>query len=143
MILTLLTAARNPIVFPPYFPPWTQTAAAFVKPDELMMSDTPWAAAWYGHRQCVWAPAAKRDFFAINDRIKPIQALYLTHAEGPGPFQAFGDWLHAGSQAWGDFILSCVLNKQQGKPGPPSDFPLEHWQKGWPMYFLLTSRDKP
>ncbi len=89
------------------------------------------------------APAANREFYAIIDRIKPIQALYLTHAGGTGHFESFGDWLHAGSEAWGDFILSCVLNKQQGKPGPPPDFPLEHWQKGWPMYFLLTSRDKP
>jgi hypothetical protein len=143
MILALLIAPRAPVVFPPYFPPWTQAAAAFVKSDELMMSDTPWAAAWYGRRQCVWAPKAKRDFFFINDRIKPIQALYLTHAEGTGRFESFGDWLQAGSEGWGDFILSCVLNKQQGKPGPPADFPLEHWQKGWPMYFLLTARDKP
>ncbi len=51
MIFALLTAARSPVVFPPYFPPWTQTAAAFVKSDELMMSDTPWAMAWYGRRQ--------------------------------------------------------------------------------------------
>ena len=44
-----------------------------------MMSDVPWAVAWYGQRQCVWLTLnAQDDFFAINDYLKPVQALYLT-----------------------------------------------------------------
>ena len=42
------------MVYPPYFPPEIQQIAGWMKPDELMMSDVPWAVAWYGDRQCVW-----------------------------------------------------------------------------------------
>jgi hypothetical protein len=75
--------------------------------------------------------------------LKPIQALYLTHAGGGGQFQGFDQWIHGGEESWGGFILDCLLHKQQGKPGPPPDFPLEYWQKGWPMHFLLTRRENP
>jgi 4-amino-4-deoxy-L-arabinose transferase-like glycosyltransferase len=143
MILNLLAFSRSPVVFPPYYPPGIQQAAGFVKAGDLMMSDVPWAVAWYGHAQCVWLTKAKRDFFVINDHEKPIQALYLTHASSSGQFESFGQWIRAGEENWGDFIMSCVLQKQQGKPGPPSDFPLEYWQKGWPMDFLLTRCEKP
>jgi 4-amino-4-deoxy-L-arabinose transferase-like glycosyltransferase len=142
LIVALLTASRSPVVFPPYYPPSIQSAVSFVKSDEMMMSDIPWAVAWYGHAQCVWLTQTKRDFFNINDHQKPIQALYLSHATGGEQFQSFDRWLRAGDESWGDFIMSCVLRKQQGKPGPPADFPLEYWQKGWPMFFLLTSREK-
>ncbi|HZR16501.1 MAG TPA: hypothetical protein VFE51_04175 [Verrucomicrobiae bacterium] len=143
LILGLLAARRSPVAFPPYFPPSLQEAARFVKTDELMMSDIPWAAAWYGQVQCIWLTQTKGEFLAVNDRLKPIRALYLSHASGGGAYQSLAEWLQAGREGWGAFMLGCVLNKQQGKPGPPADFPLEYWQKGWPAHFLLTSREKP
>jgi 4-amino-4-deoxy-L-arabinose transferase-like glycosyltransferase len=143
MIISLLTASRSPVVFPPYLPPSLQEAAGFVKTDEWMMSDIPWAAAWYGRAQCIWLTRTKQDFFVLNDRLKTIQALYLTHASYSGPFESFDQWLLAGDEGWGDLILRCVSNKNQGEAGPPSDFPLEYWQKGWPLYFLLTARQSP
>ena len=141
MVLSLVAADRSPVAFPPYYPPDIQRAAGFVKNDELMMSDLPWAVAWYGHGRCMWLTQTKRDFFAINDHLKPIQALYLTHTAGAGQFERFDQWILGGGENWGDFIMGCVLQKQQGKPGPPLDFPLEYWQKGWPVSFLLTSRE--
>lgn len=143
MIVALLTASRAPVVFPPYFPPSIQTATGFVKPEELMMSDIPAAVAWYGRGQCVWLTPTKGEFLFMNDRLKPIRALYLTHATRGQQFESFDQWLRAGEENWGGFIMSCLLQKEQGKPGPPSDFPLEFWQKGWPMDFLLTAREKP
>jgi 4-amino-4-deoxy-L-arabinose transferase-like glycosyltransferase len=143
LVLSLLSASRSPTVFPPYFPPSIQSAAGFVKPDEIMMSDIPWALAWYGHARCVWLTQLKRDFFTINDHQKPIQALYLSHASSSQHFESFDQWIRAGDENWGDFIMSCLLQKQQGRPGPPPDFPLEYWQKGWPMFLLFTSREKP
>lgn len=143
MVLSLLAFSRSPVVFPPYYPPGIQYVARFLKAGELMASDIPWAVAWYGHAQCVWLPQTKRDLLAINDRQKPLQALYLTHAAGTGEFQSFDQWIRAGQENWGDFIMDCILRKQQGKPGPPADFPLEYWQNGWPMHFLLTRRERP
>ena len=79
-----LAPPRNvPFEYPPYFPPYIQTVSQFMERDELMMSDMPWAVAWYGDRQCVWitldAGLDKRDdFYRINDERKVIRGLYLT-----------------------------------------------------------------
>jgi hypothetical protein len=52
-----------------------------------MMSDVPWAVAWYGHRQCVWLSLdAQTEFLAINDNLKPVNALYLTPLTMDGKF---------------------------------------------------------
>ena len=62
-----------------------------MKENELMMSDVPWAVAWYGNHQCVWLTLnAKEDFFAVNDNLKPVQALYLTPETMDGKFVS--DW---------------------------------------------------
>ena len=46
-----------------------------------MMSDIPWAVAWYGNRSCLGLTLdVKKEFFAIHDFQKPIQALYLTQS---------------------------------------------------------------
>ena len=38
--------------------------------------------------------------------------------------------------------MDCVRHKEEGKAVVPADFPLEFFQKGWPGYFLVTSREK-
>jgi hypothetical protein len=143
LILSLLTGRGSPVVFPPYYPPSIQFAASFVKPDELMMSDIPWAVAWYGRAQCVWLTKTKQEFLFIHDRQKAVQVLYLTHTGGGVALEDFDQWLQGGEQNWGDFILRCVSEGKLRDPSPPPDFPLEYMQKGWPMHFLLTSRPSP
>jgi hypothetical protein len=65
--------------FPPYYPPDIQRISGWMRPDELMMSDIPWAVAWYGHRQCSWTTTnSKYEFFQLNDYIKPVRGLYLS-----------------------------------------------------------------
>ena len=83
---------RSPVAYPPYYPPDIQQTAGWMKENELMMSDVPWAVAWYGRRQCVWLTLnAQDDFFAINDYLKPVQALYLTPETMDGRFVS--DWV--------------------------------------------------
>jgi 4-amino-4-deoxy-L-arabinose transferase-like glycosyltransferase len=68
MILSFFSPHIVPISYPPYYPPALQEAAEkFTKPDELTVSDLPWAMAWYGQRQCAWlnGPA---DVITINER---------------------------------------------------------------------------
>ena len=79
MIAALLPPKTSPVVYPPYYPPDIQQTASWMGNNELMMSDVPWAVAWYGRRQCVWLTLnAQDDFNTINYWLKPVQALYLT-----------------------------------------------------------------
>ena len=106
------------------------------------MSDIPWAVAWYGQRQCVWLtlkctpdakdPSTHEDFFAINDYQKPINLLYLTPQTMDARF--LSQWVRAGEQSWGSFVLETLRNKKV-----PEYFPLNQTQNGWlPEQIMLT-----
>ena len=100
-----------------------------------MMSDVPWAVAWYGQHQCVWLSLnAQDDFFAINDYLKPIQALYLTPETMNGKFAS--DMMRPGGQNWGRFVVLGVLQNQI-----PQGFPLRDAPTGFlPDRLFLTDR---
>ena len=49
-----------------------------MQPDELMMSDIPWAVAWYGARPCVWLTPDDADTYKEMDKLKKVQAIFLT-----------------------------------------------------------------
>ncbi len=153
MLGTLSAAEKTAVAYPPYRPDIIQDCARVVAPDELMMSDVPWAVAWYGDRQCLWLTLNatgksgsqagrlenlrdwQESFFAINDAVKPIHALYLTPRSLDSRFQS--DWLRAKEFSWGSFIVDTMLKRQA-----PPDFPLQ-LTKGydyWPEQLLLSDR---
>jgi hypothetical protein len=134
-----------PFSYPPYFPPAIQEAGRFSKPDGLIMSDMPWAVAWYGQAQSVWltqrvAPtirelrspdqmtAAPEDFFSIHDYEKPIDALFLSRVTldkldsrslAPAAFN--------GQQTWGTLYFYTMLSfpRDRSRPWPaPVNLPI-------------------
>jgi hypothetical protein len=137
MIFMLLSPKASPVVYPPYYPPDIQQTAGWMNENELMMSDVPWAVAWYGRHQCVWLTLnAQDDFFAINDYLKPVQALYLTPETMNGKFAS--DLIRAGEHSWGNFITSGVLQNQI-----PQGFPLRNAPTGFlPERLFLTDRER-
>ena len=79
------------------------------------MSDVPWAVAWYGHRQCVWLTLnTGEDFYALNDFVKPVQALYLT-AETLD-FKLLSDCLRTPADSWGNFVLKKTTTGEHNFP---------------------------
>jgi hypothetical protein len=142
LILVFLPPRPDSTAYPPYWPPDIQKFAGYMKENELMMSDIPWAVAWYGQRQCVWltlraVPNAKdraeqETFFSINDYLKPINALYLTAESMDRKFVS--EWVQAGEDSWGTFIRQSGLLKQI-----PPDFPLREARADYfPGQFFLT-----
>ena len=108
-----------------------------MKENELMMSDVPWAVAWYGNHQSIWLTLnAQDDFFAINDYFKPVQALYLTPETMDGKFVS--DLVRSGEHSWGSFIALGVLQNQI-----PQGFPLRNSPTGFlPDRLFLTDRER-
>jgi hypothetical protein len=104
LIFTLLPPPTPTLAYPPYYPPWIQDKAQWLEENELMMTDIPWAAAWYGQRQSVWLPLKyqnqptdkwKNNFYEINDYIKPVKALYLSAKTMKAvETRAIADWGH-------------------------------------------------
>ncbi len=137
LISSLLAPKVIPVVYPPYYPPDIQQTAGWMSEDEMMMSDVPWAVAWYGHRQCVWLSLnAQEEFFAINDNLKPVLALYLTPETTDGKFVS--DWVRAGEHSWGNFMTQAMLQNQI-----PQGFPLRNAPTGFlPERMFLTDRQR-
>jgi hypothetical protein len=112
----------NPLAYPPYYPPEIQKTAGWMKPGELIMSDVPWAVAWYGDRQCIWLTLnAGDDFYAVNDFLKPVQALYLTSDLLDG--RLLTDCLRTPSDSWGNFALKVTTTGARSFPlqmAPPA-----------------------
>jgi len=125
MIFTFCASKASPVAYPPYYPPDIQKAAGWMKENELMMSDVPWAVAWYGHHQCVWLTLNTQDeFFAIGDNyLKPVLGLYLT----PETMDAklLSDCTRSGENSWGNFLLKALAQNQIS-----SKFPLTHAPTG-------------
>jgi 4-amino-4-deoxy-L-arabinose transferase-like glycosyltransferase len=79
LAIAFVPPRANPISYPPYYPWLLQQTTQMLKPNELMMSDMPWAVSWYGRRQCIWlVPKGKSEFLDINDYQKTINALLIT-----------------------------------------------------------------
>jgi hypothetical protein len=120
----LISGEPVPVAFPPYHPPNLQKVAGWMKPDELMMSDVPWAVAWYGHRQCLWLTLDTKDeFFEVNDNFKPVSALYLTPETLD--VKMYSDGLRAPETSWDNFVFNAV-----GRNELPTGFPLSKSPSG-------------
>jgi hypothetical protein len=123
----------------PISPGHVQFLSHWMEPGELLMSDVPWAVAWYGDRQCMWLTLRlkddvaggellrleddlrREDFYSINDLRKPVRALYFSERTlNRGFFRGF--FLEPGAGTWSGFILDGLV-----RGGPlPAGFPLRY-----------------
>jgi hypothetical protein len=85
LLLSFLAPYPSPLVYPPYYPPWIQEKAWAVDKEGLIMTDMPWAVAWYGQRQSIEltlkhknkaGAQLRNDFYAV-EALKPVNALYI------------------------------------------------------------------
>jgi len=142
MFFRLLPPRGVAVMYPPYWPPLVQQVSEWLGPEEMMMSDMPWAVAWYGGRQCVWTTmdagkTLQDDFYAINDERKPVRAVYLTPVTTNAKFLTEMNPAGQGPEgAWARFYLEAVVMKNL-----PKGFPLKHGHPGiLPDYLFLSDR---
>ncbi len=81
-----------PMVDPPYRPDIIRDLIGSVPADGLVMSDLPWAVAWYGAHECVGLPLRLsnkhvEDFFAVHDWQRQVAGLYLSPVLCNSPMQ--------------------------------------------------------
>ncbi len=77
--------------WPPYYAPALATGLkSVVEPNQLVVSDQPWAVAWYADRMSVWLPPARGEFESLernaSDLRTPFHGILVTpssHGKGP------------------------------------------------------------
>jgi len=106
----------------------------------LMMSDVPWAVAWYGDRPCIWTTLdAGESFYKIHDEQKNIKALYLTPLTTDARFlnQMYRHSEGARGMGWGLFYVNVLI-----RSNVPPHFPLQDARTGYLADQLLLC-DRP
>ncbi len=110
--LTLMPPhANHP--YPPYYAPFISKVTSWLNPREVMVTDMPWATAWYGNRVSILLPQTMDDFYEINDYKQYISGLYVTTITRNKPFVKMVD---GPEKSWASLVLSGQT---------PADFPLK------------------
>jgi hypothetical protein len=104
-----------------YAPFRIQSTAAMMNPDELMMSDIPWAVAWYGERPCAWLTLNDSGSFDELNQLKPVQAIYLTQRTTERPFLS---QIQGAQHSWEHFLFDSLPRSEWPQGAVPSGFPL-------------------
>ncbi len=148
-VLTLLPPREFTLQDPPYRPRLIREFADYTPQGTLFMSDIPWAMAWYGPRECVWAtlrvqdtPAdnvanRREDYFTFVEARRPVEAVYISPHWADQPFQS--RFMADPDFAWGRFVLDVRL-----RGNLPAGFPLKNVLGGGYMqagHFLLGAKD--
>ena len=81
MIFNLLPRNTPTNQYPPYFEPAINRLGPWMKDDEIIGSDMPWAVAWYADRKSLWIPDKLVNFMSLSDNNKlpgTLGGLFLT-----------------------------------------------------------------
>ena len=123
MALSFLLPLPHPVADPPYHPPRVKHIISLpgstISAGDLLMSDIPWAVAWYGDRDCLWLTrSVQPDFYSLNDQFRPISALYFTEATTD---QRYVSRVFSPIESnWERFVLAMQLEGDL-----PDEFPLQ------------------
>jgi len=120
-LLLGLASPPDPSAISPYAPTRIQRTAAMMKPEELMMSDIPWAVAWYGERPCSWLTLDDAGAFEQVNKLKAVHAIYLTERTTDRPLLS---QLLYNPQDWGRFLLLSLPKSESPQGAVPPGFPL-------------------
>ncbi len=95
-------AGTVPPHWPPYYPAALNTGlAAQVREDEIVVTDQPWAVAWYADRTALWLPNRVEDFEELEARAEgqdpPFAGLLISpysHSTKvlPGVYNEYSEW---------------------------------------------------
>ena len=72
--------------YPPYYPPYISHICHMLTRDELLCTDIPWAAAWYGDRNALLLPRTIDEFYEIHDKTKLVSGIYFTTVTRNQPY---------------------------------------------------------
>lgn len=110
MLFTMISRTNKAGVrWPPYVPPYISVLNDWMRPEEVIASDMPWAIAWYADRRSLWVPETVKAMTEFNDYGvlgAPVNGLYLTPISGSQ--NTVGDVLKGEYRDWAGVILRSV-----------------------------------
>lgn len=150
-LLSVLPPKTPAVIMPTYRPSIIRQLADYAPPRALLMSDVPWAVAWYGPRDCVWASLRvqdeveanvknqREDFYTLEEGRRPVDAVYISPLWANEPFmERFFNFADS-DFAWGRYYLDVLLRGRV-----PTGFPLKYVLGGHYLQFghFYLARDE-
>lgn len=133
LLLQFLPPRSLPVAYPPYHPPRIHLISSFFDPKELIMSDQPWAVAWYGKQKSIWMTTDPKEAFDEIDLLyQPVAGLYLTELTLDRRFLSH---LYNPFPQWWEFVVG--IYRREAPEGFPLKFGIPVWH---PNQFLLADR---
>ena len=77
MLLNVLPP-RTGLPYPPYFHRYIGWVSTMVGPEEVIVTDIPWATAWYGGKTAILLPKDIDGFYEIDGKHQKIALAYFT-----------------------------------------------------------------
>ncbi len=99
--------------YPPYHAPLIKRVSEMLNAREVLVTDMPWATAWYGDRVSILLPKDTEQFYEINDYKQYISGIYLTTITKDKPFVR--QLLDGPEKSWFPIVTGQI----------PKDFPLK------------------
>ena len=114
MLITISPGgSKGGVRWPPYVPPYISVLNDWMRPEEIIASDMPWAISWYADRRSLWLPDSVKTFTQFHDYGvvgAPVNGLYLTPISGSQ--NKLADILKGEYRDWAAVILRSVdVNK--------------------------------
>ncbi len=100
---------RPGVHWPPYIPPFISVLNDWMRPEEVIASDMPWAVSWYADRRSIWLPETVPAFTELHDYGvvgAPLNGLYLTPVSGSQ--NTLSDILKGEYRDWAAVILRSI-----------------------------------
>jgi hypothetical protein len=77
---------RTGLPYPPYFHRYIGWVSTMAGPDECLVTDIPWATAWYGGRTSILLPKNIDGFYEIDGKYQKVALAYFTTATRDQPW---------------------------------------------------------
>ncbi len=77
-LLVNVLPPRTGLPYPPYFHRYVGWLSGMIEPGECLVTDIPWATAWYGGKTSILLPKDIDGFYEINGRHQKISLAYFT-----------------------------------------------------------------
>ena len=109
MFTVLIPSTKSGIRWPPYVPPYISVLNDWMRPEEIVASDMPWAISWYADRRSLWLPDTVKTFTEFHDYGifgAPVNGLYLTPISGSQ--NTLADILKGEYRDWAALILRSI-----------------------------------
>ncbi|MDY0150488.1 MAG: hypothetical protein RBT03_10445 [Kiritimatiellia bacterium] len=108
---------RTGLPYPPYFHRYIGWVSNMLEPGDVMVTDIPWATAWYGGKTAILLPDHIDDFYTIHEHHQPIAMAYFTTETRNKPWVRGLSDPSAPEHSWYQIFA-------EGKV--PTNFPLTH-----------------